>query len=297
MRLNCALAAAWLAFACGSPAGARVALKGPVRVPVQGGAAFGAGAAAAAARPGVRRIGLGATTLIRPSAAVNIRQAGFLRPASLALPAAVVQAAEPDSSFQPAVEEAPRRKRALRLILSGPPGSGKSTIGRRLAAETGAVHISVGDLLREYAKTHPDTAERMSRGELVDAELVISLVRERLASGDAAQRGFLLDGFPRRLLEAEALAEMLGNPSKLDAVIRLDVPREELLRRILARGRPDDTEKAFNARMSVYERDTLPAIARSSRDARLFTPELSGSIEDNYARVWEAVKELLRNSP
>jgi adenylate kinase len=180
-----------------------------------------------------------------------------------------------------------------RLIITGPPGSGKGTYSAKLAADYGVVHVAAGDLLREYAKTDPEVAAIMASGRLVDPSLVLRIVRERLARPDVQKRGFLLDGFPRRAEEAAALAEMLGS-SAIDGVIVLDVPEAELLRRILARGRADDREEVLRERMRIYREQTLPAVERFTAASPVLTPSVTGTdIPGNYARVKAALGGLL----
>jgi adenylate kinase len=180
-----------------------------------------------------------------------------------------------------------------RLIITGPPGSGKGTYSARLAKDYGVVHVSVGDLLREYAKTDPEIAAVMASGRLVDASLVLRVVRHRLSQPDILRRGFLLDGFPRRQEEASALAQMLGTDA-VDGVIVLDVPEEELLRRILARGRADDSAAVFHDRMRIYREQTLPAVAPFQATSPVLRPSVAdGDIETNYARVKNALGALL----
>lgn len=180
----------------------------------------------------------------------------------------------------------------LRLVLAGPPGAGKSTQGKRLSAEMGLPHIVASDLLREYAKTDPAVLETMNRGELVNPELIIALVKERLSRKDL-QKGFILDGFPRRLAEAEALQKMAPQIA-VDAVIFLNVPDAELLRRIAARGRPDDTEAIFKARLATYRSVTMPAIERLAKDVPLLTPDAASSdIDAGYANVRKALDEFI----
>lgn len=182
----------------------------------------------------------------------------------------------------------------LRLIITGPPGSGKGTFSDKISAEYGVPHISVGELLREHAKTHPAVAKIMQQGKLVDTSLVLAIVRERLRQPDVRSRGFLLDGFPRRQEEAEALQKLLG-PEGIDGVISLDVPDEELLRRILARGRADDSEPVFQERMKIYREQTVPAVEVFTKSTPMLTPEVKDSdIATNYAKVKESLKSLVK---
>jgi adenylate kinase len=156
----------------------------------------------------------------------------------------------------------------MNVLLIGPPGSGKGTQGERLAARLGLEHLAAGDLLRdEVDKQTPlgrRVADVMQRGELVPDAVIIGLLMPRvLAASDA--NGYLLDGFPRSVeqaVEARKLAELAqAGP---DAVIYLDAPREELVRRILARaeieGRPDDNPETVNNRLRVFDEATRPLI-------------------------------------
>jgi adenylate kinase len=196
------------------------------------------------------------------------------------------------ASPQPARAAAASRK-PLRLIITGPPGSGKGTYSERIAAEYGVAHISVGELLRAYARTHPEVARIMAAGKLVDSKLVLDVVRQRLAQPDVKEHGFILDGFPRRGEEAEALQSMLGGAG-VDGVIELDVPQDELQRRILARGRADDKPDVFKERMRIYREQTVPAVARFKSAAPVLAPEVSGSdAAANYARVKAALGRLV----
>lgn len=203
---------------------------------------------------------------------------------------AQADAAPPDSPAPTAAATAPR---PLRLIITGPPGSGKGTYSAKIAAEYGVVHISVGELLRAYAKNNPKVAAVMAQGKLVDSQLVLDVVRQRLAQDDIKQRGFILDGFPRRPNEGAALQDMLGDAG-VDGIIELHVPEAELLRRILARGRADDKPDVFRDRMQIYREQTIPAVELFKHGAPVLSPEVSGSgIEANYARVKAALSGLL----
>lgn len=174
-------------------------------------------------------------------------------------------------------------KRAVRLIITGPPGSGKGTYSQLLSRQYGIPHISVGALLRDYARTRPEVAARMATGKLVDTELVLRVVSERLKLDDVIERGFILDGFPRRVVEARALKTMLGRGG-IDAVIALDVPQPELLRRILGRGRADDSEEVFFERMRIYREDTLPAMKLFRKNKPVIAPDVAGpDAQKNYS--------------
>ena len=156
----------------------------------------------------------------------------------------------------------------MNVLLIGPPGSGKGTQGERLADRLGIEHLAAGDLLRaEVEKGTPlgqRVADMMQRGELVPDAVIISLLMPRvLAANDG--NGYLLDGFPRSVeqaVEARKLAELAS--AAPDAVIYLDAPREELVRRILARaeveGRADDNPETVENRLRVFDEATRPLI-------------------------------------
>jgi adenylate kinase len=156
----------------------------------------------------------------------------------------------------------------MNVLLIGPPGSGKGTQGERLAARLGLEHLAAGDLLRaEVANGTPlgrQVADLMQQGELVPDAVIISLLMPRVLA--AVERdGYLLDGFPRSVEqadEARKLAERAG--AAPDAVIYLDAPREELVRRILARaekeGRSDDNPTTVENRLRVFDEATAPLV-------------------------------------
>ncbi|MBI4423208.1 MAG: nucleoside monophosphate kinase [Elusimicrobia bacterium] len=197
------------------------------------------------------------------------------------------------ASAASALEPAP-----LGLILMGPPGSGKGAMSARLSSDFGLAHVSSGDLLRERAKTDPRVAEDILRGRLVPVEVVAEVVEERLAREDARLRGFILDGFPRRLEEAEALLGMSRRLGlRLDALLRLEAPEDELLRRVLARGRPDDTETVFRNRMRDYRALTAPVYGFLASWVPLLAPDVAApDVEAAYRSVKRAVLSLPRAS-
>jgi adenylate kinase len=154
----------------------------------------------------------------------------------------------------------------VNVLLLGPQGSGKGTQAKRISAEVGVPHISTGDMFREAIAVQTDLGRRvepiLERGDLVPDELTIELIRERLGRGDAL-RGFVLDGFPRTLAQAEALDVMLDEEGRqLDVVFDLQVSdrvaRERLLIRAELENRPDDTPEAIDRRLALYHELTLP---------------------------------------
>jgi len=164
----------------------------------------------------------------------------------------------------------------MRLLLIGAPGSGKGTQAVRLAEHFGIAHISSGDLLRQHVTDHTAFGEQVqkyvSRGDLVPDEMVLDMLRRPIVEA-SAKGGYVLDGFPRTVEQAEIAYE---TASKLGVAVQiaayLDVGRDELVRRLLARGRgSDDTEEVIEHRLEVYEAKTRPMIAYYEQRERLVT--------------------------
>ena len=160
----------------------------------------------------------------------------------------------------------------INIILLGPPGAGKGTQAGRLVADKGLVQLSTGDMLRAARSSGTEmgrrVAEVMDRGELVTDEIVIGLIREQLEKGG---KGFIFDGFPRTLAQADALGRLLSEMgTRLDAVIELRVDDEALVGRIVKRaeesaaaGQPvrrDDTPEVFADRLREYYKKTAPLL-------------------------------------
>jgi adenylate kinase len=182
----------------------------------------------------------------------------------------------------------------VRLVLVGPPGAGKGTQAVRLAERLDVPHISTGDLFRANLQPGAETplgleAKRyMDAGDLVPDSVTVAMVRERLAVDDAG-KGFILDGFPRNLSQASALEQLLTERGEdVDAVVEFRVPEEELVQRLLGRGRTDDTEDVIRRRQQVYRDETAPLLAHY-RD-RLVTIDAVGTVEEITDRVADALR-------
>lgn len=157
----------------------------------------------------------------------------------------------------------------MNILVLGPQGSGKGTQAQRIKAMYGIPHIATGDMLREMRELDTPVARELravlDRGDLVDDELMIELIRDRLSRGDTVG-GFVLDGFPRTMAQAEALDELLRELGReLDIVFDLQVPKREmllerLLRRAAEEGRADDTPEVIGRRLELYESETAPLV-------------------------------------
>lgn len=151
----------------------------------------------------------------------------------------------------------------VRLVVFGRQGSGKGTQCARLVDHYDTIHISTGDMLRaavsEGTPLGRQAKQIMDQGDLVSDEIMIGIVRERLARDDVAGHGFLLDGFPRTPAQAGALLDIVGDGGLL-AAINIDVPVAEVTKRMLERAREDDTEEAIARRLGLFERETAPLI-------------------------------------
>ena len=153
---------------------------------------------------------------------------------------------------------------ARRVVLLGPPNAGKGTQAEMLRSRLGVPGISTGDMLRREAASGTPLGRRvksiMDSGDLVDDATMAEVVSERLRQADAGW-GFLLDGYPRTLAQAETLGAILAEAGRpLDAVLLIAVPEAELERRALARGRSDDREEVIRERLRVYREKTEPLI-------------------------------------
>jgi adenylate kinase len=185
----------------------------------------------------------------------------------------------------------------MRLVLLGAPGSGKGTQAARLKAALGAPHISTGDMLRAAVAAGSAMGLKakavMEAGQLVSDDILLGMLEERLAQADA-KAGFILDGYPRNLVQADALDHMLtklGQP--LDAVIKLDVPNEAIIGRCeiryKAEGRADDNPDTVRKRLAIYAEQTAPVADFYASRGKLQVVDGVGELSEVTARVEQAL--------
>ena len=186
----------------------------------------------------------------------------------------------------------------MRIVLLGPPGAGKGTQAAQVACRFGCPHIATGDIFRanvaEGTELGRAAQEYMDRGDLVPDEVVIAMVMERLAESDC-DGGFVLDGFPRTVNQAEALDRRLvdlGSP--LETALSFDVIEEELLRRLAGRAaaqhRADDAEQTIRHRLEVFGIKTRPLIDYYAHRGLLIKVDAIGPIEVVTKRILAAIE-------
>jgi adenylate kinase len=211
----------------------------------------------------------------------------------------------------------------MKVILIGPPGSGKGTQAKRLAAKLAVPHVSTGDMLREAVADCTElgmkAAPIMKSGALVSDELILGIVNDRFAKADMA-RGFILDGFPRTLVQAEGLDKIVGNGGERLRVTELLVPDDAIVRRITLRrtcpscgaiyhlennppvadnvcdrcgaeviARADDTEEAVRKRLDAFHRDTVPVTDYYKSKSVLREIDGIGPIDEVFERIEQSL--------
>jgi adenylate kinase len=179
----------------------------------------------------------------------------------------------------------------VRVVLLGPPGAGKGTQAEKLEEKLGIPQISTGELFRrnigEGTKLGLEAKRYLDAGDLVPSELTNQLVDDRLNDPDVA-KGFILDGYPRSVEQAQALHEMLERRgTDIDAVVEFRVSEDELFQRLKGRGRADDTDDVIRNRMKVYRDETAPLLEYYSGELK--TVDAVGTVDEVFARALQAL--------
>lgn len=177
----------------------------------------------------------------------------------------------------------------MKMVFVGPPGAGKGTQAEKIVAKYGLLHLSTGDMLRAArdAKTPIGlkAEQYMSAGQLVPDDVIIGIIVDRLGQDDA-KKGFLLDGFPRTLIQAAELDKNLqAKNDPLDVVLELRVPEEELYTRLASRGRADDKPEVIKERLVAYRKQTEPLVGYYTEKGILKTIDGIGTVDEIFGRI------------
>ena len=180
----------------------------------------------------------------------------------------------------------------MRIILFGPPGCGKGTQAIFISESLSIPHLSTGDMLRSAVSSGTEIGLKakkiMESGGLVSDEIVLSIVKEQITKNDC-KNGFILDGFPRTVNQAEQLDSLLSTNNKLDCVLRIKVDEEEIIKRLIERGREDDKPEIITNRFKTYNLETQPLIPFYEEKKILF--DINGMQE--IEKVSEDIKKVI----
>lgn len=188
----------------------------------------------------------------------------------------------------------------INIVLFGPPGAGKGTQSEKLFRKFDLVHISTGDLFRTHLKSETELGMKarayMDRGELVPDEITIGMLKEKVEENPGAN-GFIFDGFPRTTPQAEALDNLLASlDTSITACLSLHVPENELIQRLLHRGKTsgradDSNEEVIRNRLAVYQRETAPLKDYYARQDKLREVNGVGTVEEIFERLSSTITE------
>jgi adenylate kinase len=188
----------------------------------------------------------------------------------------------------------------VNILLLGPQGSGKGTQAKLISADYGVPHIATGEMLRHAMEAGTEFGRKVKpiydAGFLVPDDLMIDLIRERLGADDTAE-GFILDGFPRTIAQADALDAMLREIGRdLDIVFEFQLPDEIAIERLSKRaaeeGRSDDTPEAIRTRLELYHRETEPLVEHYRAQGNLVGIHAAGSIDEVYSEIQDALDQV-----
>ena len=187
----------------------------------------------------------------------------------------------------------------MRIILIGPPGAGKGTQCQKLVEHLRVPHLSTGEMLRAAVRAGTpegvQAAAFMDQGQLVPDSIILGMVTKRLEAADCRD-GCLLDGFPRTLPQAATLDDLLERRAmSVDGVIELAVPRDELVRRMLARKRADDKPEVFAKRIASFEVQTAPLLDYYQRQGKLASIDGLGTADEIFERVKAALRRFAQH--
>jgi adenylate kinase len=192
----------------------------------------------------------------------------------------------------------------VNVLLLGPQGSGKGTQAKRIQAEYGIPHIATGEILRDAIAAETELGRRVKpiveSGRLVPDDLMIDLIRERLAEEDA-EEGFILDGFPRTLAQANALDEMLAEIGRDLSIVfgfqlQDEIGIERMTRRAQIENRKDDTPEAIAKRLELYHRETEPLIGHYRAQGNLVGIHADRTVDEVFAEIQEALEQTAARS-
>lgn len=182
----------------------------------------------------------------------------------------------------------------MQVIFLGPPGVGKGTQSLITAEKLGLFHLSTGDVLRQAAADKTELGlkakEIMEKGELVPDDVMIGLVRDAISKKEMRDKGFILDGFPRTIAQAEALDGIFVLLGYSDVkVVNITADNDEIIKRLLGRGRRDDTIETVKHRLEVYNKQTAPVKEYYSKKYIVFDINGVGSVQDINDKIMEAL--------